>query len=410
MSSERGLRPKATFEAFDRLGWPPGTAQDPAAQLVHIGAARQALFGDRQLFERRVVIEPAVVQVAGEDPAQARIVRFQRQRLVDPLPRLVALGDAPGLEPVGIGQLETQFAHGLGEPGLLDQDLPVQGDHLRDVLPGPDAALRPRPEIEVPGLGIAGRRGSGLRRRGAARERLAQRARDRHGDLGLDLEHVFRRELAIEGLGPQVLVARRVDQLRGDPHALARALHGALEQVRHAQFLADLAHLLGGVAVLHHRGARDHLEVGIARELGQQVVVHAVDEVGGVGLGAAIGEGKHGNGALLRLRRCRGVRRGRNRPRGGIRNRRIAGRDCRSIDGLPCPAIARPIAIGRDQRHHRHQRDPDQPVHALRGLRRDRLVRRHFAVALESLAASTRTATRTPASGRSRSRAAPPAS
>ncbi len=53
------------------------------------------------------------------------------------------------------------------------------------------------------------------------------------GDLALDGEHVG--QVAVVVFGPLVGIGARVDQLRGDAHLVARALHAAFEQVRDTQ-------------------------------------------------------------------------------------------------------------------------------------------------------------------------------
>src|SRR3546814_1138157 len=71
------------------------------------------------------------------------------------------------------------------------------------------------------------------------------------------------------------LVGVRVDQLHGDPHLVAGPLHGAIDDVGHAQLAADLAQVLGVRAVLLGGGARDHLEVTDVRQPGQDFVLRS---------------------------------------------------------------------------------------------------------------------------------------
>src|SRR5208283_1014628 len=61
---------------------------------------------------------------------------------------------------------------------------------------------------------------------------------DLPGDLVLDYEDVV--QLAIEAVGPEMSSGFRVDQLRGDPDAVASAADAALEHRPDAEFTGDL--------------------------------------------------------------------------------------------------------------------------------------------------------------------------
>ena len=71
-----------------------------------------------------------------------------------------------------------------------------------------------------------------------------ERIHDGARDLVLDREDVL--ELAVVGLGPEVVAVLHVDELRGDADPVADLAHAALEHRRHAELLADLpdVHLL----------------------------------------------------------------------------------------------------------------------------------------------------------------------
>jgi inorganic pyrophosphatase len=57
------------------------------------------------------------------------------------------------------------------------------------------------------------------------------------GDLVLHGEDRF--QGPVEVAGPQLGAARRVDEASDDAHLVLLALHAALEQVRHAQFIGE---------------------------------------------------------------------------------------------------------------------------------------------------------------------------
>ena len=74
---------------------------------------------------------------------------------------------------------------------------------------------------------------------------LAQRRLDRAdhacGHVVLKVENVL--HVAIEPVGPDVGAVSRVDQLPGDADTLSRPAHAALQNVAHAEFVGDLAHV-----------------------------------------------------------------------------------------------------------------------------------------------------------------------
>ena len=70
-----------------------------------------------------------------------------------------------------------------------------------------------------------------------------------------------------------------IDQLGVDAHFAAGALHTALEQMRDAKLLRDLAQIaLCASFVLHHRSAADHFQVGDFGEISQDFILHTVGE------------------------------------------------------------------------------------------------------------------------------------
>ena len=76
-------------------------------------------------------------------------------------------------------------------------------------------------------------------------------ADDGFGDLVLDREDVF--EFAVVALGPQVVAARRLDQLAGDAHPRAGLAHAALKDIADAELGADVLHLHRLALVGEHR-------------------------------------------------------------------------------------------------------------------------------------------------------------
>ena len=150
-------------------------------------------------------------------------------------------------------------------------------------------------------------------------------------------------------LGPDVRVGRRVDQLRGDPHARSEPLHASLENVADAERGANLAQVAAiAVLVLPDRLATDDLELGDAGKFGEEFVLHPAGKEGVVRLGAEVLERQHGN-TLFRSRRCR--RRGR---RGGRCRAGIAGLS-RGLGGIPDQARG-------DERHAEPDGEPSAAI------------------------------------------------
>lgn len=69
-----------------------------------------------------------------------------------------------------------------------------------------------------------------------------------------------------------------IDELRVEPHSPAGVLHAPLENIPHAQLVADLANVDRLVLVSESGAARDHKDTRTTREIGDQCFGDAVDE------------------------------------------------------------------------------------------------------------------------------------
>ena len=82
-------------------------------------------------------------------------------------------------------------------------------------------------------------------------------------------------------------VSARIDQLRVDPHAIARALHAAFYDVRNAKFVCNLEEIPFGLTfVLHYAPATDDFQVGDLRQISENFVLHAISKEGVIGIAA----------------------------------------------------------------------------------------------------------------------------
>ncbi len=94
-------------------------------------------------------------------------------------------------------------------------------------------------------------------------------------------EHV--REIAIVGLRPEMSIGAGVDELSIDTDAIGGALNAAFQHMGNTELTADLAKIAGANGlILHDTGAADYFEVCNLRQIGENFVLDAVGEKGGL--------------------------------------------------------------------------------------------------------------------------------
>jgi len=140
-------------------------------------------------------------------------------------------------------------------------------------------------------------------------DRRLDRANDALGDLVLEFKDVLDRP--IEAIRPQMRARRRVDQLARDAQPASRLANAAFEHVTHAKLIGHLAHVNRPAFVGEARIPRDHDQLIEARQRGDDVVDHAVDEIFLLGITRHVGEREDGDrrlagkrGPFRRLVRC----------------------------------------------------------------------------------------------------------
>jgi hypothetical protein len=112
----------------------------------------------------------------------------------------------------------------------------------------------------------------------AAEQCGLQGAGNRRGDLRLHREHVL--QPALIGLRPELAAVGRIDQRRDDADRVALLAHGALQQRRHPQPVADRGRIVLLRAAELERGiAADHLQVAYLAERGDQLFRQAVGKI-----------------------------------------------------------------------------------------------------------------------------------
>src|SRR4030095_4995039 len=98
-------------------------------------------------------------------------------------------------------------------------------------------------------------------------------------DLALNCEQII--EIAVVLLHPHMSVSARVDQLRIHVEPCPDPADAAFQKMRYAQINSDLSHI-SFLAIFHHTAPADHFQIGDPRQLGQNVILDAIDEGGGV--------------------------------------------------------------------------------------------------------------------------------
>src|SRR5262245_48361855 len=86
-------------------------------------------------------------------------------------------------------------------------------------------------------------------------------------------------EVTVVVLGPAMRPHAGIDQLRGNSDAVAAAPYAAFQHVADAQFASDLTHVYCSALVLEAGIARDHKELREPRQLGNDVLDDAVDQI-----------------------------------------------------------------------------------------------------------------------------------
>ena len=94
-------------------------------------------------------------------------------------------------------------------------------------------------------------------------------------NLALDCEQII--QIAIVLLGPDMRVSARLDQLRIDTKMRAGSADAAFQNMRYTQIITDLTEI-SFATVIHDTGPADDFEVSNPRQLGQKVVLNAIDE------------------------------------------------------------------------------------------------------------------------------------
>ena len=116
----------------------------------------------------------------------------------------------------------------------------------------------------------------------------------RGGDLGLQCQPILHPAVILAR--PQVRIALGFDELDGDAHAVALALHRSLDDGVHVKFAGDLGDGTDILAVACDRLEGDHAQGGQLPELGDHGLRHGIGQVGMLGGRGMVLQRQHGDG------------------------------------------------------------------------------------------------------------------
>ena len=190
--------------------------------------------------------------------------------------------------------------------------LPVETHAARDIGLGDAQDVEATLQIEPIGFGIVASAARGRLHlgddiaarsggRALAQQRRAQLGDHRVRDVRLNREDVVER--AVVDFRPQVRIACRIDQLRGDADALPGTADAAFEHRRDVELLRDRRYVDVLALEEERRSARCDAQSADLRQHVQELVGEPVGEVLVLFVAAQVDEGKHGDRRRECLRR-----------------------------------------------------------------------------------------------------------
>src|SRR5205807_5270572 len=117
------------------------------------------------------------------------------------------------------------------------------------------------------------------------------RANDALCDPVLQIERVF--QGTVEAVGPQMLAARRLDELAGDADPVAGLAEASLDYIPHPELARDLLRVRTFALVAEAGVAGHDREPPRSRQFGDQVLGYAVEKELGLGVAAEILKRQH---------------------------------------------------------------------------------------------------------------------
>jgi hypothetical protein len=161
----------------------------------------------------------------------------------------VGVGEANQCVDVVLVELQRRLEKTAGTPCRLERQITVPGSP-------PEKGVIDRVET----VGTLTRRTAAFRRDHLYVDGAGQSSRN----LVLHVEEIG--ALLVEAFGPQMPSALGIDELRVEPHSPGCVLHAPLENIPHAQLVADLADVDWLVLISKSGAARDHKDQDCARD------------------------------------------------------------------------------------------------------------------------------------------------
>src|SRR5205823_10055056 len=97
-------------------------------------------------------------------------------------------------------------------------------------------------------------------------------------DISFDYKDVS--QLPVVGFGPEMRIGLRVNQLYADPDLVGRFLHATFKNISYAKLLRDLGKIARCALITLRGSARNYFQIRDAGQSRQDLLLHAICEVG----------------------------------------------------------------------------------------------------------------------------------
>src|SRR5439155_164827 len=123
-----------------------------------------------------------------------------------------------------------------------------------------------------------------------------QRLGDSFSNLALDAKDVS--QLPVVGVGPEMGIGLRVNQLHIDPHLIGRFLDAALKDVRYTKLLRGFAEIPWFALIALRGSVRNYFQICDLSQPRQDFLLNAVRKIGVIRIATEVFKGQHGDAFL----------------------------------------------------------------------------------------------------------------